>query len=44
MALTTAAFAIFVADYADRRSYLMRASRELNLTRRWRCESVTARR
>ncbi|MHA4820055.1 hypothetical protein ACXZ65_37540 [Streptomyces aculeolatus] len=34
VALTTAAFAIFVADYADRRSYLMRASRELNLTRR----------
>ncbi|MER7967538.1 hypothetical protein ABTX35_00720 [Streptomyces sp. NPDC096080] len=34
VALTTAAFAVFVADYADRRSYLMRASRQLNLTRR----------
>ncbi|WP_051095370.1 hypothetical protein [Streptomyces sp. LaPpAH-108] len=33
-ALTTAAFAVFVADYADRRAYLMRASRQLNLTRR----------
>ncbi|MET8631728.1 hypothetical protein [Streptomyces sp. NPDC004680] len=34
VALTTAAFAVFVADYADRRAYLMRASRQLNLTRR----------
>ncbi|MCS0603696.1 hypothetical protein NX794_21115 [Streptomyces sp. LP11] len=34
VALTTAAFAVFVADYADRRSYLIRASRQLNLTRR----------
>ncbi|MBQ0826457.1 hypothetical protein [Streptomyces tagetis] len=30
--LTTAAFAVFVADYADRRSHLMRASRQLNMT------------
>ncbi|WHX15962.1 DUF211 domain-containing protein [Streptomyces malaysiensis subsp. malaysiensis] len=34
VALTTAAFAVFVADYADRRAYLMRASRQLNLTAR----------
>ncbi|MEU6606521.1 hypothetical protein ABZ922_15875 [Streptomyces shenzhenensis] len=34
VALTTAAFAVFVADYADRRAYLIRASRQLNLTRR----------
>ncbi|MEU6284404.1 hypothetical protein [Streptomyces sp. NPDC047028] len=34
VALTTAAFAVFVADYAERRAYLVRASRQLNLTRR----------
>lgn len=31
-ALVTAAFTVFVADYAERRSRLVRASRELNLT------------
>ncbi|MEW2492766.1 hypothetical protein ACWEQU_09875 [Streptomyces nodosus] len=34
VALTTAAFAVFVADYAERRAHLVRASRQLNLTRR----------
>jgi hypothetical protein len=33
-ALVTAAFTMFVADYADRRARLVRASRQLNLTRR----------
>lgn len=31
-ALVTAAFTMFVADYAERRSHLVRPSRELNLT------------
>ncbi|WP_241691563.1 hypothetical protein [Streptomyces sp. GZWMJZ-114] len=31
-ALVTAAFTVFVADYAERRAHLVRASRELNLT------------
>lgn len=34
VALATSAFAVFVADYAERRSYLVRASKELNLTAR----------
>ena len=33
-ALVTAAFTMFVADYADRRRSLIRASRQLNLTKR----------
>jgi predicted membrane protein (TIGR00267 family) len=32
VALATSAFAVFVADYAERRAYLVRASRQLNLT------------
>lgn len=31
-ALVTAAFTMFIADYADRRAHLVRASRQLNLT------------
>lgn len=31
-ALVTAAFTMFVADYAERRSHLVRSARELNLT------------
>lgn len=34
VALVTSAFTVFVADYADRRAELIRASRQLNLTRR----------
>jgi predicted membrane protein (TIGR00267 family) len=33
-ALATAAFTMFVADYAERRAHLVRAGRELNLTSR----------
>ncbi|MBC3843299.1 hypothetical protein GXW82_33070 [Streptacidiphilus sp. 4-A2] len=32
--LVTAAFTVFVADYAERRAHLIRAARELNLTRK----------
>lgn len=32
--LVTATFTMFVADYAERRTWLVRASRQLNLTRR----------
>lgn len=35
-ALVTAAFTMFVADYADRRAHLVRASKQLNLTGRGR--------
>lgn len=31
-ALVTSAFTMFIADYAERRSHLVRASRQLNLT------------
>ncbi|MGQ4511534.1 hypothetical protein [Streptomyces sp. DW26H14] len=34
VALVTAAFSVFVSDYAERRGQLVRASRELNLTTR----------
>ncbi|MFE3946798.1 hypothetical protein ACFXPV_33825 [Streptomyces sp. NPDC059118] len=34
VALVTAAFSVFVSDYAERRGQLVRASRELNLTSR----------
>ncbi|MBY8889249.1 hypothetical protein K7472_31055 [Streptomyces sp. PTM05] len=34
VALVTAAFSVFVSDYAERRAQLVRASRELNLTSR----------
>lgn len=32
VAFVTAAFTMFIADYAERRAHLVRASRELNLT------------
>lgn len=34
VALVTAAFTMYIADYADRRRTLIRASRQLNLTKR----------